>query len=70
MNENFARQRDAELLHRAQRLRRDYYIREAVRHFLTHCTPLFCDAKELLAPYDYLTNVPEADFQWGTSRTA
>lgn len=59
--------RSAEETHRAARLRADWYTREALHAYLRYCTPLHVSRENLLAPYDYLANVPEADFQWGTA---
>ncbi len=69
--------RIAEDEHRAVRLRRDWHTREAIRVYLATrlvrellhveaaqqaLTP--DDAAALLQPYHYLSNVPQADFQW------
>ena len=72
-------QREAENAHRALRLRRDWYIREAVRAYLAEradrgslgldTAPLQIEAELLLAPYLYLDHVSLSDFRWnGTPR--
>lgn len=70
-------QREAEAKHRAERLRRDWHTREAIRVYIaTHLVAGLLhnpgiehtlsseQAAELLKPYAYLNNVPKADFRW------
>ena len=62
-------QREAINAHRAERLRLDWYTREAIRVFLSdkNAPPLQVEADRLLSPYAYLDNVATADFQWAVT---
>lgn len=68
MNSNFgsvsSNFREAEAVQRGDRLRHDWHVREAITHYLAHCSPLGVNVDSLLAPYRYLDNVAEADFRW------